>query len=314
MEPPRGWGPPPWSPAPKADALSLALCLLLLGSPRYTLAMPLCKEEEYPAGDECCPKCSPGYRVKQACEEQTGTLCAPCTPGTYTAHLNGLSECLPCRVCDAAMGLVVRRQCSSTENTECGCDQGHFCVSEEGDDCVECRPHAACRPGQRVQERGTEWQDTVCEDCQPGTFSPNGTLGECQPWTKCSGPFETEVKPGTSSTDVTCSSRGLSIFVGVLVGFVFCGLVVFGIRMKIRRAAEGPARVRVFSQWKRRRAEWEVTAAQAQQLMPDVTTVAVEETASMFTERDQHAGQQPQVQPSEKSQTAPAESCQALKG
>ncbi|XP_058408679.1 tumor necrosis factor receptor superfamily member 14 isoform X2 [Diceros bicornis minor] len=319
MEPPRGWGPPPWSPAPKADALSLALCLLLLGSPRYTLAMPLCKEEEYPAGDECCPKCS---------------------PGTYTAHLNGLSECLPCRVCDAECspppvlpllllsalslgsqpwawwsGGSARAQktpsVAATKATSVSARRGTT-VSSAGPMLPADRARGCRREPSPFS--GTEWQDTVCEDCQPGTFSPNGTLGECQPWTKCSGPFETEVKPGTSSTDVTCSSRGLSIFVGVLVGFVFCGLVVFGIRMKIRRAAEGPARVRVFSQWKRRRAEWEVTAAQAQQLMPDVTTVAVEETASMFTERDQHAGQQPQVQPSEKSQTAPAESCQALKG
>uniref|UniRef100_A0A8C4N3Z9 Uncharacterized protein n=1 Tax=Equus asinus asinus TaxID=83772 RepID=A0A8C4N3Z9_EQUAS len=60
MEPLRGWGPPPWSPAPKADALSLALYLLLLGSPRYTLATPQCKEEEYPVGAKCCPKCLPG--------------------------------------------------------------------------------------------------------------------------------------------------------------------------------------------------------------------------------------------------------------
>lgn len=41
-----------------------------------------------------------GYRVKEACGELTGTVCAPCDPGTYTAHLNGLSECLQCRVCD----------------------------------------------------------------------------------------------------------------------------------------------------------------------------------------------------------------------
>lgn len=53
-----------------------------------------------------------------------------------------------------AMGLVTRRQCSRTENTVCVCDQGHFCVSESGDDCAECRPHTACRPGQRVQQRG----------------------------------------------------------------------------------------------------------------------------------------------------------------
>ena len=41
-----------------------------------------------------------GYRVQEACGELTGTLCVPCDPGTYTAHLNGLSECLQCRVCD----------------------------------------------------------------------------------------------------------------------------------------------------------------------------------------------------------------------
>ena len=133
-----------------------------------------------------------------------------------------------------AMGLVTRRQCSRTENTVCVCDQGHFCVSESRDDCAECRPHTACRPGQRVQQRGerqtagsrppgpqhplrdgpqtqargggkpscpaglipcilsawtchfsgTEWQDRVCEDCPPETFSPSGTLEECQPWTR----------------------------------------------------------------------------------------------------------------------------------
>lgn len=31
---------------------------------------------------------------------------------------------------------------------------------------------------------GTERQDTKCADCPPGTFSLNGSLAECQPWTK----------------------------------------------------------------------------------------------------------------------------------
>uniref|UniRef100_A0A452U0I3 TNF receptor superfamily member 14 n=1 Tax=Ursus maritimus TaxID=29073 RepID=A0A452U0I3_URSMA len=183
MEPLRGWEPPPWSLTPKADALHQALYLLLLGSLPCALAMAPCKEEEYPVGSECCPKCSPGYRVKEACGELTGTLCVPCDPGTYTAHLNGLSECLQCRVCDPALGLVTRQKCSRTENTVCVCDQGHFCISEDGDDCAECRPHTLCRPGQRVRARGTERQDRVCEDCPSGTFSPSGTLEECQPWT-----------------------------------------------------------------------------------------------------------------------------------
>lgn len=31
---------------------------------------------------------------------------------------------------------------------------------------------------------GTESRDTVCGDCPPGTFSPNGSLEQCQPWTR----------------------------------------------------------------------------------------------------------------------------------
>ncbi|XP_021539039.1 tumor necrosis factor receptor superfamily member 14 isoform X1 [Neomonachus schauinslandi] len=246
MEPLRGWEPPPWSLTPKADALSQALYLLLLGSLPCALAMAPCKEEEYPVGSECCPKCSPGYRVKEACGELTGTLCVPCDPGTYTAHLNGLSECLQCRVCDPAMGLVTRQKCSRKENTVCVCDQGHFCISEDGDDCAECRPHTPCQPGQRVRARGTEWHDRMCEDCPPGTFSASGALEECQPWSTCSGPFQTQSDPGTSSSDVTCSSWGLYVFVSSLVIVGLCVLTILGMRMKKRqspgKATAGEAR------------------------------------------------------------------------
>ncbi|KAM5266952.1 tumor necrosis factor receptor superfamily member 14 isoform 1-T2 [Hipposideros larvatus] len=219
-----GWGPPTWCPVPKADALSLALYFLLLGSPHCTQAVPVCKEEEFPVRSQCCPKCSPGYHVKEACGEFTGTLCVPCTAGTFTAHLNGLSECLQCRVCDPAMGLVTRQKCSSTKNTVCSCDQGHFCVREDGDDCAECRPHSVCRPGQRVQERGTEWQDTVCADCLPGTFSPNGSLAECQLWTKCSSLLQVESNPGTSSTDAICSFWPLWVLLAVILLIAILGL------------------------------------------------------------------------------------------
>ncbi|XP_027964005.1 tumor necrosis factor receptor superfamily member 14 isoform X1 [Eumetopias jubatus] len=282
MEPLRGWEPPPWSLTPKADALSQALYLLLLGSLPCALAMAPCKEEEYPVGSECCPKCSPGpsdtaalgtsYRVKEACGELTGTLCVPCDPGTYTAHLNGLSECLQCRVCDPAMGLVIRQECSRRENTVCVCDQDHFCVSENGDDCAECRPHTLCRPGQRVQARGTKWHDRVCEDCPPGTFSASGTLEECQPWSTCSGPFETQADPGTSSSDVTCSSWGLYAFVSSLILVGLCVLTVLGVRMKNRRSPGGSTKARLFHQ---------VPPAP-----PDVTTVAMEETASVSPRRE----------------------------
>nr|KAF6508706.1 hypothetical protein HJG63_019627 [Rousettus aegyptiacus] len=232
-----GGGLQPWSPTPQADTLSLALCLLLLGCPHCALAMSPCKEEEYPVGAECCPKCKPGYRVNKPCGKDTGTSCAPCAPGTYTAHLNGLSECLQCRVCDPAMGLETRRKCVSTENTVCGCDQGHFCVTEEGDDCAECRPHRVCGPGQRVQERGTERRDTECADCPPGTFSPDGTLAQCQPWTRCSGWFQTETEPGTQSTDATCSSWGFYMLcVFIVFGVIVALVLVLWITVKSRRS------------------------------------------------------------------------------
>nr|XP_025860946.1 tumor necrosis factor receptor superfamily member 14 isoform X2 [Vulpes vulpes] len=215
MGPLQGWELPPWSQAPKADALSQALYLLLLGSLPWALATAPCKEEEYPVGSECCPKCSPGYRVKEACGELTGTVCAPCDPGTYTAHLNGLSECLQCRMCDP----------------------------------------------------GTKQRDTMCEDCPPGTFSPNGTLEQCQPWTMCSGPFQREAHAGTSSSDVTCSSWGpplMSSFLGIFVLLVLISLCFW---MKRRRPHERSTKPRTFQQ--------------VPQAPPDVTTVAMEETASM---------------------------------
>ncbi|XP_037354582.2 tumor necrosis factor receptor superfamily member 14-like [Talpa occidentalis] len=235
----------------------LVLMLILLGSPPCAPAVGPCTEEEYLVGAECCPKCSPGYRVKQACGEYTGTVCVRCAPGTYTAHLNGLKECLPCRDCSPALGLETRRECSTTGDAVCGCAPGHVCVLEHGDSCTQCQPHTACRPGQSVRQRGTEQQDTLCEDCPPGTFSPDGTLEQCQPHVACRpgqsvrqrgterqdtlcedcppGTFspdwtleqcrpwtrcsrlQAEANPGTSSSDVTCSSWPLILLVLLLL-------------------------------------------------------------------------------------------------
>ncbi|KAM6216878.1 tumor necrosis factor receptor superfamily member 14, partial [Rhynchocyon petersi] len=161
----------------------------------FTLALPTCKEEEYPVGAECCPKCSPGYRVKQACDEDRGTVCVPCLPGTYTAHLNGLQECLPCRICDSAMHLETRRKCSTTKNTECGCQQGYFCETQSTDACVTCQSHSSCGPGQQVLRNGTDMQDTVCEACPAGTFSSSETLHRCHPWTKPTAALKPPLNP-----------------------------------------------------------------------------------------------------------------------
>ncbi|XP_016064292.1 PREDICTED: tumor necrosis factor receptor superfamily member 14, partial [Miniopterus natalensis] len=215
-----------------------------------------------------CPKCLPGYRVQEDCGEFKDTLCAPCTRGTYTAHLNHLDECLPCHVCDPGMGQVTRQKCYSWRNTVCGCDQGHFCVQEDGDSCAECRPHSACSSGQRVKETGTEWQDTVCEDCPPGTFSTGGTQAVCQPWTKCCAPLQREAKPGTNSTDVTCSYL---VPVVVILSVSLLGLCISYIRF--RRTCEFPERRLCFECPKQQaeRAPEAVQTLQVSKVQPEVT-------------------------------------------
>lgn len=296
MELLQAWELPRWSPEPTADALSLAVVLVFLTCPHCTLMMAACKSDEYPVGDYCCPKCRPGYRVKAACRASKTTLCAPCTVGTFTAHLNGLDECLQCRVCDPDMGLVTRQKCSSTANTVCGCARGHFCVSHDSDQCAECRPHSICRPGQRVRAAGTEHQDAVCEDCPPGTFSPNATLAACQPWTQCSGPLQRQVKPGTNSTDATCSSWVLwLVLLSLFLLLTLCAVAAAVMLLRRKCAyAGGPIRMWWLSQGDRRQAGGDAAAVQTlgvTQVLPDVTTVAVEETASMFPKRDPTADQ-----------------------
>ncbi|XP_005404219.1 PREDICTED: tumor necrosis factor receptor superfamily member 14 isoform X1 [Chinchilla lanigera] len=284
-----GWGPPSWHPVPEANTLRLALCLLLLGSPQCTPAQPVCREEEFPAGSECCPKCNPGFHVRRVCSEVTGTECSPCPAGTYTAHSNGLRQCLRCRDCEPDMGLVTGKRCSSTQDTTCDCSQGHFCKAQEGDHCVLCEPHTTCHPGQRVKERGTSSRDTLCADCPLGTFSPNGTLDQCLPWTRCSGWLQGETEPGTSSKDVTCSFSWASILVPcfsvIVLVLILLGAIWIWKKKKCSPGYEAPM---TNPNQERRGGAEDPEFTEALQPLPDVTTVAVEETAPVLREKDPH--------------------------
>ncbi|XP_047411248.1 tumor necrosis factor receptor superfamily member 14 isoform X2 [Sciurus carolinensis] len=255
MEPLPGWGLPCWSQVPRATALKLTLCLLLL-PPRNAPSQLLCREEEYPAGTECCPKCSPGYHVKQACSELTGTVCIPCPPETYTAHPNGLGQCLPCRVCDPALGMDTRQKCSRVQDTVCGCRQGHFCQAKDRGHCILCSPHTICLPGQRAKRSGTESQDTVCANCPQGTFSPNGTLEQCLPWTVCTGWFE-EVELGTSSRDTSCLLSWRLVVTILPLPLVFVPVIWIWTRRKRSSGSEHSVKV-VLQVAENRGGSWQV--------------------------------------------------------
>ncbi|XP_068934879.1 tumor necrosis factor receptor superfamily member 14-like isoform X2 [Petaurus breviceps papuanus] len=197
-----------------------------------------CRIGEYEVDGRCCPSCHAGYRVRDTCNTITNTFCLACKTGTYTPHPNGLKECLQCKDCDPGSGFVTRRECLTISNTVCGCFPAHICVIMKGDDCELCEPHRVCPPGQYVKSQGTERSNTICEKCQAGTFSPNGTLGQCLPWTNCTAQGLLEEKPGTDTTDALClpgrnpqlrliriSFIVVSVFITVIT-FILCALYI----------------------------------------------------------------------------------------
>ncbi|XP_043855080.1 tumor necrosis factor receptor superfamily member 14-like isoform X2 [Dromiciops gliroides] len=185
-----------------------------------------CRTGEYELDGQCCPTCPPGYRVDEICHTMRGTMCVPCDPRTYTAHPSVLKKCLPCKVCDLEFGLVTRRECSSTSNTVCSCSPGYFCADVKNDHCEMCVAHRVCSPGQYIKSRGTERNNTICEKCPAGTFSLNGTLHQCLPWTNCSAQGLSEENPGTYTTDAVCSSHSPHTYITTVISVISTIIVI----------------------------------------------------------------------------------------
>ncbi|NXU93333.1 TNR14 factor, partial [Xiphorhynchus elegans] len=123
-----------------------------------------------------------GSRVFKNCTANSSTTCIPCVMGTYTDHPNGLTRCRPCKLCDEGANLMTAVACTSTKNTVCDCQPGHFCSSPEPEGCDLCLPYTVCVPGMMVKEWGTHTKDHVCEVCPPGTSSTASMSETCTPW------------------------------------------------------------------------------------------------------------------------------------
>ncbi|XP_065538879.1 tumor necrosis factor receptor superfamily member 10A-like isoform X2 [Lathamus discolor] len=97
-----------------------------------------CGDGEYLADDHCCVFCPAGTYVAQHCRApHSRGICVPCTGGEgYTAHENGLEECLSCRQCKDDQTIL--RPCTPTHDTECRCKQGYFCPVEGCEICHKC--------------------------------------------------------------------------------------------------------------------------------------------------------------------------------
>ncbi|KAM6924453.1 tumor necrosis factor receptor superfamily member 5-like [Xenentodon cancila] len=189
-----------------------------------------CHWTEYQTGNECCPRCPSGSRVKTDCTEFRSTSCLRCEDGTFMDKPNGLKQCQQCATCDSGSGLKVKVRCQPESDTVCEPVEGFFCIDSGSRGCAAAQRHRSCEPGQYIQEQGTASSDTRCSDCSSGTFS-NGTLTSCQPHTQCESKNLLLIKAGTSSTDAECGEQEsrtavVAATVSTVVFLLLIGLVV----------------------------------------------------------------------------------------
>ncbi|KAM4570968.1 tumor necrosis factor receptor superfamily member 14-like isoform 1-T2 [Fundulus diaphanus] len=210
----------------KAWIITSVLLMLLMRDFRvHTLS---CHKTEYKTGNECCPMCPAGSRVKTDCTEFKSTSCQPCTAGTYMDSPNGLKRCNPCSTCDSGAGLKEKQGCTLYTDTVCEPMEGFFCRDPKPGGCGVAQKHRSCEPGQFIRKMGTASTDTDCSDCISGTFS-DGTMVSCQPHTQCEKENLQLIKAGTASADAECeekSSNVTGIVIGVLVFFLVIAVIV----------------------------------------------------------------------------------------
>ncbi|XP_015225204.1 PREDICTED: tumor necrosis factor receptor superfamily member 14-like, partial [Cyprinodon variegatus] len=121
--------------------------------------------------------------VGKDCTAVSGPRCIPCETGTFMNKPNGLTKCFSCFSCDPGSGLSIKQNCTSESDTVCDVLHGYFCKSwTDSSGCSTAAKHSACKPGQRIKLPGTSRDDTVCENCEEGTFSPHGL--NCTLWTQ----------------------------------------------------------------------------------------------------------------------------------
>ncbi|KAL3999962.1 cleavage and polyadenylation specificity factor subunit 4 [Sarotherodon galilaeus] len=184
----------------------------------------LCHQGEYKIGNECCPKCLAGHRVKTHCTVDSSTSCLPCMTGTYTDQPNGLERCHHCTNCDSGSGLRIKTPCTVTSDTLCEPLEGFYCVHPTGHSCERAQEHKHCKPGQYISQNGTASTDTECSDCSSGTFS-DGTFHSCQPHTQCHSLNRQQITAGTSAADTQCEEKSNHVTVVVIITVML--LIVF---------------------------------------------------------------------------------------
>ncbi|CAM5120463.1 unnamed protein product [Eretmochelys imbricata] len=134
-----------------------------------------CGDGEYLHQDCCCKYCPAGTYVSKHCKvPHTKGICYPCTDGEdYTAHANGLDECLRCKLCKEDQ--VTVNTCTSMSDTECQCKPGYFCPTQDCEMCYRCK--SKCPEGKEIVQKCNATVDLECGHPPIGTANAAGWIG-----------------------------------------------------------------------------------------------------------------------------------------
>ncbi|XP_037066916.1 tumor necrosis factor receptor superfamily member 11A isoform X2 [Peromyscus leucopus] len=186
------------------SALLLAICVLLVPlQVTLQVAPPCTRERHYEHLGRCCSKCEPGRYLSSKCTPTSDSVCLPCGPDEYLDSWNEEDKCLLHKVCDAGKALVAVDPGNRTAPRRCACTSGYHW----NPDCECCRRNTECAPGFGAQHPLQLNTDTVCTPCLLGFFSDVfSSTDRCRPWTNCTLLGMIEAHPGTTKSDVVCSS------------------------------------------------------------------------------------------------------------
>ncbi|XP_039924600.1 tumor necrosis factor receptor superfamily member 26-like isoform X3 [Hirundo rustica] len=137
--------------AGRVVGLLLVVLLMIPG------AQAKCGEREYSHEGLCCVFCEAGTFVADHCSvSHLRGKCDPCMEGKdFTAHANGLEECLPCKQCKE--GQITLRPCTLTQDAECQCKHGYSCADEG---CEMCQRNSQMHPdGKEIAPNSTDATD-----------------------------------------------------------------------------------------------------------------------------------------------------------
>ncbi len=126
-------------------------------------------------------------------------------PGVSFSDSENLSACRLCARCPAGIPELAR--CTPTQDTHCDCGERFFLWRDGNSTNGLCTACSMCGHGSGVVRACGPLGNTVCERCQPGTYSKERSDRKpCVPCSRCTDD-EVEIRPCQPDFDTVCMGK-----------------------------------------------------------------------------------------------------------